>query len=109
MIAEYVPAPYMTLGTDGFGRSDTRQQLRRFFEVDRYGVVMAALYSLVRQGRLDEQVLEQARRGTKSLAGWPLGVDERQLGRGLCLKASPFRPRGALQLIAGFASSYGRC
>ncbi|MGO0695150.1 alpha-ketoglutarate dehydrogenase [Pseudomonas guariconensis] len=61
LIAEYVPAPYMTLGTDGFGRSDTRQQLRRFFEVDRYGVVMAALYSLVRQGRLDEQVLEQAR------------------------------------------------
>ena len=109
LIAEYVPAPYMTLGTDGFGRSDTRQQLRRFFEVDRYGVVMAALYSLVRQGRLDEQVLEQARARYEIAGGWPLGVDERQLGKGLCLKASPFRPRGALQLIAGFASSYGRC
>ncbi|WP_410896917.1 alpha-ketoglutarate dehydrogenase [Pseudomonas mosselii] len=61
LIAEYVQAPYMTLGTDGFGRSDTRQQLRRFFEVDRYSVVLAALYSLVRQGRLGEEVLEQAR------------------------------------------------
>lgn len=61
LIAEYVQAPYMTLGTDGFGRSDTRPQLRRFFEVDRYSVVMATLYSLVRQGRLDEEVLAQAR------------------------------------------------
>ncbi|MDE2276919.1 MAG: alpha-ketoglutarate dehydrogenase, partial [Burkholderiales bacterium] len=34
LIAEYVDAPYVTLGTDGFGRSDTRQQLRRYFEVD---------------------------------------------------------------------------
>ncbi|WP_248917335.1 alpha-ketoglutarate dehydrogenase [Pseudomonas entomophila] len=62
LIAEYVEAPYITLGTDGFGRSDTRQQLRRFFEVDRYAVVMAALYSLVRQGVLPAEVLAQARR-----------------------------------------------
>lgn len=61
LIAEYVQAPYMTLGTDGFGRSDTRPQLRRFFEVDRYSVVMGALYSLVGQGRLSEEVLAQAR------------------------------------------------
>ncbi|QXH36672.1 alpha-ketoglutarate dehydrogenase [Pseudomonas muyukensis] len=61
LIAEYVGAPYITLGTDGFGRSDTRQQLRRFFEVDRYAVVMAALYSLVRQGQLPEQVVAHAR------------------------------------------------
>jgi pyruvate dehydrogenase E1 component len=56
LIAEYVDAPYITLGTDGFGRSDTRQQLRRFFEVDRFAVVMAALYGLVRQGRLPKSV-----------------------------------------------------
>ncbi|MFJ4388545.1 alpha-ketoglutarate dehydrogenase [Pseudomonas soli] len=61
LIAEYVQAPYTTLGTDGFGRSDTRQQLRRFFEVDRHAVVMAALYSLVRQGVLLEDVLGKAR------------------------------------------------
>ena len=60
LIAEYVQAPFMSLGTDGFGRSDTRQQLRRFFEVDRHAVVMAALYSLVRQGRLPKEVLAQA-------------------------------------------------
>jgi pyruvate dehydrogenase E1 component len=35
LVAEYVGAPYTTLGTDGFGRSDTRRALRRFFEVDR--------------------------------------------------------------------------
>jgi pyruvate dehydrogenase E1 component len=61
LIAEYVQAPYITLGTDGFGRSDTRQQLRRFFEVDRHAVVLAALYGLVCQGVLPADVLGQAR------------------------------------------------
>ena len=61
LIAEYVQAPYTTLGTDGFGRSDTRQQLRRFFEVDRYAVVLAALHGLVCQGVLPRDVLGQAR------------------------------------------------
>ncbi|MDH0302982.1 MULTISPECIES: alpha-ketoglutarate dehydrogenase [unclassified Pseudomonas] len=61
LIAEYVNAPFISLGTDGFGRSDTRRQLRRFFEVDRHAVVMAALYGLVRQGVLPADVLEQAR------------------------------------------------
>src|SRR5262249_14313735 len=40
LIAEYVDARYVTLGTDGFGRSDTRSALRRFFEVDRHHVVL---------------------------------------------------------------------
>ncbi|MNJ77998.1 Pyruvate dehydrogenase E1 component [compost metagenome] len=60
MIAEYVQAPYVTLGTDGFGRSDTRQQLRRFFEVDRFSIVLASLHSLVRQGGIERGVLDQA-------------------------------------------------
>jgi pyruvate dehydrogenase E1 component len=42
-IREWVPGPYRTLGTDGFGRSDTRRALRRFFEVDRHFVTVAAL------------------------------------------------------------------
>jgi len=42
----YVPQPFVALGTDGFGRSDTREALRRFFEVDRYHIVLAALHSL---------------------------------------------------------------
>ena len=46
LIAEYVDARLVTLGTDGFGRSDTRQALRRFFEVDAQAVVAAALEAL---------------------------------------------------------------
>jgi pyruvate dehydrogenase E1 component len=42
-IRQWVPAPYRVLGTDGYGRSDTRRALRRFFEVDRHHVVVAAL------------------------------------------------------------------
>jgi pyruvate dehydrogenase E1 component len=52
-VAEYVGAPYTTLGTDGFGRSDTRAALRRFFEVDRQQIVLAALDALRAQGRVD--------------------------------------------------------
>ena len=60
LIAEYVTAPYVTLGTDGFGRSDTRAALRRFFEVDRHQVVLAALTALADQGVLEAQVCSDA-------------------------------------------------
>jgi pyruvate dehydrogenase E1 component len=46
LIAEHVPARYVTLGTDGFGRSDTRQRLREFFQVDASSIVRAALHVL---------------------------------------------------------------
>ena len=49
----YIDAPFTALGTDGFGRSDTRAALRAFFEVDRYQIVLAALSALRRQGRVD--------------------------------------------------------
>ena len=49
LIAPYLTAPFTALGTDGFGRSDTRAVLRRFFEVDRHEVVVAALHTLSRQ------------------------------------------------------------
>jgi pyruvate dehydrogenase E1 component len=48
LIAEYLEARMITLGTDGFGRSDTRQQLRKYFEVDADSIVRAALQALVR-------------------------------------------------------------
>jgi pyruvate dehydrogenase E1 component len=48
MIRPWVDAPYTTLGTDGYGRSDYRRKLRRFFEVDRHHVVVAALQALGR-------------------------------------------------------------
>ncbi len=51
-IRAFVPRPYVVLGTDGFGRSDTREKLRRFFEVDRYYVTVAALKALADEGTL---------------------------------------------------------
>ena len=49
-IRPYVQRRYVTLGTDGFGRSDSREALRRFFEVDRHHVVLAALKALADDG-----------------------------------------------------------
>ncbi|WP_431480804.1 alpha-ketoglutarate dehydrogenase [Pseudomonas thivervalensis] len=60
LIASYLDARYTVLGTDGFGRSDTRDQLRRFFEVDRYQIVLSALTALVHMGRLDASVCAEA-------------------------------------------------
>jgi pyruvate dehydrogenase E1 component len=46
LIRPWIADRYVALGTDGFGRSDTRAQLRRFFEVDRHSVALAALQTL---------------------------------------------------------------
>lgn len=55
----YVPGKFYVLGTDGFGRSDTRQKLRGFFEVDRYYVTVTALKALADAGKVDvKEVLE---------------------------------------------------
>ena len=51
-IRAFVPRRYVTLGTDGFGRSDTRAKLRHFFEVDRHYITLAALNALVAEGTL---------------------------------------------------------
>ena len=50
----------MTLGTDGFGRSDTRERLRRFFEVDAESTVVATLHALAEKGQLDKHVVGKA-------------------------------------------------
>jgi len=60
MIGSYLDSRYTVLGTDGFGRSDTRAALRDFFEVDRHHLVLAALTALVEQGSLQPQVCQQA-------------------------------------------------
>jgi pyruvate dehydrogenase E1 component len=49
-IREFMPRSFTVLGTDGFGRSDTRAQLREFFEVDRRYVVLAAMTALAEEG-----------------------------------------------------------
>lgn len=59
-IRAWVPAPYRVLGTDGFGRSDTRAALRRHFEVNRHYIVVAALRSLQDTGAVDVAVVEAA-------------------------------------------------
>ena len=48
------------LGTDGFGRSDYRRKLRRFFEVDRHYVAVAALTELAAEGKVEREVVKQA-------------------------------------------------
>ena len=60
LIAGHVDARYVTLGTDGFGRSDTRSALRRFFEVDRWHIALAALDALARDGLVPRSTLGAA-------------------------------------------------
>ena len=59
-IRAWVPAPYRVLGTDGFGRSDTREALRRHFEVNRHFVVVAALRSLADIGTVEPSLVADA-------------------------------------------------
>jgi pyruvate dehydrogenase E1 component len=59
-IASWVPGGLMTLGTDGYGRSDTRARLRRFFEVDTESTVIATLYALAEKGQIERAVVAKA-------------------------------------------------
>ena len=59
-VREYVPATFVALGTDGFGRSDTREKLREFFEVDRRYVAIAALHALALDGKIEKSVVANA-------------------------------------------------
>jgi pyruvate dehydrogenase E1 component len=59
-IREFVPGRYKVLGTDGFGRSDTREKLRQFFEVDRYYVTIATLQALAEDGKIPTEIVAQA-------------------------------------------------
>jgi pyruvate dehydrogenase E1 component len=74
LIAPYLGSRFVTLGTDGFGRSDTRLTLRRFFEVDRHSIVLATLDALARKGHVPRQTVAQAiqRYGieTQAMAPW---------------------------------------
>ena len=59
-IAPWVPGGLTTLGTDGFGRSDTRERLRRFFEVDAELTVVATLYALAEKGQVESGLVQKA-------------------------------------------------
>jgi len=73
-VAPWIPGGLMSLGTDGFGRSDTRPTLRRFFEVDAESIAVATLYALYQKGALPAQAVDAAIR--------KLGIDPE--------KSSPF-------------------
>lgn len=60
LIRPFISRTYITLGTDGYGRSDTRSQLRRFFEVDRFYIVVAALYALLKEGKISAEQVSAA-------------------------------------------------
>ncbi len=59
-VRNFVPGSYRVLGTDGFGRSDSRPNLRRHFEVDAQNVAYAALYELHKAGKIDAKALAKA-------------------------------------------------
>ncbi len=59
-IRPYIKGSYTVLGTEGFGRSDTRENLRSFFEVDRYHITTTALYSLLQKGEIKPETLKEA-------------------------------------------------
>jgi pyruvate dehydrogenase E1 component len=60
-IRQWVPSKdFKVLGTDGFGRSDSRKKLRHFFEVDRHFVVLAALEALADRGDIEPKVVSEA-------------------------------------------------
>jgi pyruvate dehydrogenase E1 component len=60
LIARWLPRNYHVLGTDGFGRSDTRDSLRRFFETDHAEIVVTALSALARDGQLDPSEVKRS-------------------------------------------------
>ena len=76
LVAPYLDARFVALGTDGFGRSDQRSVLREFFEVDRKNIALAAIESLVRLKLIDRTVLTEALKqfevGQESAPPWTL-------------------------------------
>ncbi|HOB75957.1 MAG TPA: pyruvate dehydrogenase (acetyl-transferring), homodimeric type [Phycisphaerae bacterium] len=71
-IAKWVPGRLFTLGTDGFGRSEDRDSLRRHFEIDAEHIAVAALYALAEEGEIDRKVVERA---IRELGVDPDGID----------------------------------
>jgi pyruvate dehydrogenase E1 component len=66
-VSRWFPRPLVSLGTDGFGRSESRDALRDFFEVDARFITLGALSSLARENQIDADVVEKAMRN--------LGID----------------------------------
>jgi pyruvate dehydrogenase E1 component len=59
-VSRWMPRRFTSLGTDGFGRSDTREVLRRFFEVDAAHIVVAVLHGLAAEGSVPPETVAEA-------------------------------------------------
>jgi pyruvate dehydrogenase E1 component len=59
-ISQWIPRPLVSLGTDGFGRSEGRSALRDFFEVDAKHIVLATLHALAREKKVEGKIVNQA-------------------------------------------------
>ena len=59
-IAPYLNCSFTALGTDGFGRSDSRDELRKFFEINRYYITLTALDSLSKEGKVEKNKIQNA-------------------------------------------------
>ena len=59
-VAPYIECPFVALGTDGFGRSGTRSELRNFFEINCFYIVMTALDSLYKAGNIDSSKVQES-------------------------------------------------
>jgi len=70
LISRWVPDGLLPLGTDGYGLSDTRKALRRYFEIDSAAIVVASLSILARRGEIDVKIVKNAVKD--------LGVDPNQ-------------------------------
>src|SRR5207248_5584952 len=79
-IRQWVPGTYVTLGTDGFGFSDTRPAARRFFNTDAESVVVGVLEGLARDGNIDESVAVEAARKYKIDDVMAAGVSYKDTG-----------------------------
>ncbi len=96
-IREFVPMKYTVLGTDGFGRSDTRANLRRHFEVDRYYIAHAAIAALAAEGKMTAQGCGPGDQAVQ--AGWGEAESDWGLNQ-LTLLQTEGRPKGRL-LVCG--------
>jgi pyruvate dehydrogenase E1 component len=80
VIDRWIPGRLTILGTDGFGRSDSRAALRDFFEVDARHIAFAALSGLVRDGKLEPSVIE------KALKDLEIDPEKESVGRFSCVE-----------------------
>ena len=69
MVAPWVPATFVALGTDGFGRSDTRESLRAFFEIDAAHIAAATMSALARDGEITREAGRRGDQGPRDRPG----------------------------------------